>query len=108
MFCDEAQSLQIPAHERADRSETLGSRSEVEGFRVEPWQGLLVEPFALSEAAQLPDQFGVHSPIRRAHPNIYTGDGSFAHKVMRPDRTRMKLQLKQLQLTPGQDLNLRN
>ena len=43
VFRDEAQALQIAGRERADGGERLGSSSEVEGFRVEPRQGLLVE-----------------------------------------------------------------
>ena len=37
------QSLQIAAAEGAERCERLGSRSEVEGFRAEPRQELLVK-----------------------------------------------------------------
>jgi len=105
---DEAQGLKIAAGERADGRKRLGSRPEVEGFRVEPRQGLLVEPFAPREAAQFLDQLGVGAPIRGAHADVDSGGGSFADQVVRPARARMDLQGQHLQPAPGQELDLRD
>ena len=65
---DEPQGLQIAAGELADGGERLGSGSEVEGFRVEPRHGLLVEALAPREASQLLDQLGVGAAVGRARP----------------------------------------
>lgn len=99
--CDEAQGLQIAAGERADGGERLGSRSEVDGFRVEPRQGLLVEALAPRKAAELVDQLGVGAPIRGAHADVDSGGGSFADQVVRPARARMDLQGRHLRPAPG-------
>lgn len=50
----EPQGLQIVAAEGAERCERLGSRSEVEVFRAEARQGLLVETFPPGETAHAP------------------------------------------------------
>ena len=60
---EESQRLQVAPCELAKGCERLGSGSEVEGFRVEPRQGLLVESLAPREASQFLDQVGVGATV---------------------------------------------
>ena len=67
----EPQGLQIAAAKGAERCERLGSRSEVEGFRAEPRQELLVETLPPGETPQLLDQLGIGAAVGGAHPHIH-------------------------------------
>jgi hypothetical protein len=71
---EESQRRQIAADELTVGCERLGSRSEVEGFRVEPRHRLLVEALAPRVAAQLLDQLGVGAAVGRADPDVDAGD----------------------------------
>ena len=67
----EPQGLQIAVLECTQSCERLGSRSEVEVFRAEPRQGLIVETLPPGETAQLLDQLGIGAAVCGAHPHIH-------------------------------------
>jgi len=67
----EPQGLQIAVVECTQRCKRLGSRSEVEVFRAEPRQGLLVETLPPGETPQLLDQLSIGASVGGAHPHIH-------------------------------------
>ena len=67
----EPQGLQIAAAEGVEQCERLGSRSEVDGFRAKPRQGLLVETLPPGETPQLLDQLSIGASVGGAHPHIH-------------------------------------
>ena len=107
MVREESQRFQVPARERPEGSKRLGSGSEVEGFRVEPGHGLLVEAFAAREASELLDQLGVGATVGRAHPDVHAAGGSLPREMVRSGRARMHLHREHLRPPPGEDLDLR-
>ena len=100
VYGDEAEGLQVAAGELADGSERLGSGSEVERFRVEPEQRLLVEALASREAPKLLDQLRVGAAIGRAHPDVYAGGRTLPGEMVRPARAGMDLQREHLRPPP--------
>jgi len=105
---NEPQRLQVAVRELAIRCEQLGSRSEVERFRVEPGHWLLVEALPSRKAAQLLDQLGVGAAVARADTDVDTRGGPLPVQVVRPARARVHPQSQGLRSAPGKDLDLRH
>jgi hypothetical protein len=71
MSRDQPQRLQIGPPKTANRCERLGSRSEVQCFRVQSWHRLLVVCLPASKAAQFVDQLTIGQPVGRADPDVH-------------------------------------
>src|SRR5439155_14539722 len=105
---EESQTLQIAAGQLANGSECLGSGSEVQCFRVESGQGLLVEPLPPREAPELFDHLGVSAAVGGADAYIYAAGGPFPREMVRACRAGMDLQRQHVGPPPRQDVDLRH
>lgn len=105
---NQAQSLQVSAGELADGCERLGSRSEVQGFRVEVRHRLLIEGFPTPESAEFLSHLSVGPPVGGAYPHVHTVGRTFSLEVMRAARARVDLYCQHLGAAPGQDLDFRH
>lgn len=106
MGCHHAQSVQVRPLEFADRSERLRSSSEVQRFRVEFGQGLLIEAYAAGVAPHLLDHLAVGAAIGGAHPHIDAALLSLTFEVVRPAGARMNVHRHQVGTAPGHDLQV--
>lgn len=102
----QAKRLQIGPPKAPKRCERLGSRSEVDRFRVEIRNWLLIVGFAASESAQLRDQLRIGSSIGRAHADVDTGAEAFTSQIVGPNGTGMHLDRNHVAPTPSDDLQL--
>ena len=102
------QSLQFMPSQFADRSKVLGSSSEVDGFRVQFRDRLLVQGRHLAETPHFLDQNGVGAPVRRAYPNEDTLFRPEAVEMVWTAGTRINLDSQDMGLPPGDDLDGRD
>lgn len=70
MLRDYAQRVPFSGCQLSLRSEQLGSNSEVDGFRLQLWDGLLVERVHPVQAFQLFDLWALSFSIGGTHTNI--------------------------------------
>ncbi len=90
------------------RCKELGSSSEVERFRVQFRDRLLVKRSVVSIAAQLLDLGRVCAPVGRAYTDEHPVVGAEPFQVVGAGRTRIDLRHKDVQPAPGQDFYVRS
>jgi hypothetical protein len=86
---DEAEGFEVGTAEPAHARERLGSGSEVQSFRVEPWHRLFVEGLAPCEPAEFLDQLPVGPPVGGADPHVDAAVEPLALQVVRAARARV-------------------
>jgi hypothetical protein len=104
----EAQGLEVSLGELAQARERLGSRSEVQRFRVEARHRLLIVGFTAAESPEFLDELAVGPAVGRPHSNVNTGLHAIPPEIMRAAGAGVDLHSDDLSAAPRQDLDLRH
>ena len=73
MACDQLQCRQVGSRELSDALKILGSNSEVDHFRVQFRNGLLIKRYNLAITLQFFNQDRISTPVRGANPYKNSG-----------------------------------
>src|SRR5690606_5108258 len=102
----EPEGQQIALAQLSNGRKRLGSRSEVQRFRVEVDEGLLVIGFTPGNPPKLLHELAVRTPICRTYAYVYARLGSVPLEVVRTCGARMHLHGKDVSAAPGKNAAL--
>lgn len=107
VFGHEVEGVQVLLPQPPDPCKELGSRSEVDRFRVEAWHRAFVERLPTREALHLGDERIIGPPVRRAHPHVRPRLRASPGDMVWTRRAGMDLDCDHVGLAPGKDLEIR-